>query len=1368
MRLARISKLVGFSTYIFAACLMLGAFAWAQAQVETQPAPTATVPRLIRINGTVRDEAGKPLNGNLGLTFTLYQDETGQSPVWQEVQTLHLDSGGRFSALLGATSDAGLPLEIFSASEARWLGIRPDGQGEQPRILLLSVAYALKAADSELLGGRPASAYVLADGQNNPAQPASIVPAVAAPSPSGVQVLTAGSGGILLSPTPQTVCAGLASDGAATANQLAKFTSACNIENSAIFESGGNVGIGNTAPAATLDVSGAAFIRGTLTLPPVSPATTTTGFDSNALVLQASAYNTTLSRGVPYIFEWQAEPVNNNTVATSATLNLLYGVTGSVSETGVSVNNKGIISFAPGQTFPGAGGNGTVTSVTTGAGLTGGPITGSGTISIPSAGVTNSMLANNSITVTAGGGLSGGGTVALGGTVTLTNTAPSSGGTVTSVASGTGLSGGPITGSGTLSLNTSFTDARYLQVAGGTLTGGLAGTTAAFSGGLAATTGAFAGTVTEAGSLLPGTGIATASKGFISNPFDLQASSFSSSTSKAITQDFRWQAEPTGNDTATPSGSLNLLFGSNGTSPAETGFSIGSDGLVTFATGQTFPGAGGNGTVSSVATGAGLTGGPITSNGTISIPSAGVTNAMLANSTIKVQAGTGLSGGGTVSLGGTITLTNTAPSSGGTVTSVASGTGLSGGPITGSGTLSLNTSFTDARYLQLAGGTLTGGLAGTTAAFTSGIFSGTLSAAGALLPGTGTATATQGYSSNPLDLQASAFSSSTSKAVTQDFRWMAESTGNDSSNPSGSLNLLFGSNGSSPAETGLSIASNGLITFAPGQTFAGGSGGGSGTVTTVNTGAGLTGGPITASGTISIPAAGVTNAMLANPSITVTAGSGLSGGGTVALGGTITLTNSAPSSGGTVTSVATGTGLTGGPITGSGTLSLNTTFTDKRYLQLAGGTLTGGLTGTTAAFTGGLTGTTAAFTGGLAATTGAFSGTVSEAGALLPDLGTATATQGYNSNALDLQTSSFSSTTTSAVTQDFRWLAEPTGNDSSSPSGSLNLLFGSNGNSPAETGLSIASNGLITFAPGQTFAGGSGGGSGTVTTVNTGAGLTGGPITASGTISIPAAGETNAMLANPSITVTAGSGLSGGGTVALGGTVTLASNLAGTTGGIAYFSNPTSVVSTASPTSGQILIGSTGNPPVLSTLTAGPNINITNSPGSVTISATGGSAAALPFFVTGGEHTGGVQAATKNLTRLWGILLPYNVTTTDITYDVTTADNTANTYDIGIFDNSGNLLADIGPTAGTTFAPAKAFQTLAWRQGSTTLAAGRYYLAFTTNCASACAAIAASTTYISFAINASAGASTGGALPSTMTPPADLWGTGNQPAIVIH
>ncbi len=454
MSFGRVSLRI-FSACLFP-CLFLGAFALAQVdgQASPQPASTATVPRLIRIQGAVRDEAGKPLSGSIGITFTLYSDENGPEAIWQENQNVQLDSAGSYSALLGASNEAGLPLEIFSAGEARWLGVRPDGQSEQPRILFLSVAYALKAADADMLGGRPASAFVLAGSQNSPAQPASGAQAGSANSQSGSQVLIAGSGKLPLVVSPETSCSSVTSDGTATANQIAKFTTACNIENSAIFESGGNVGIGNTSPAGTLDVSGTAFIRGSLSalggavIPPTGTATATQGYISNPLEFGASTFNTSLSKAVPYVFQWQAEPTGNDSTNTGATLNLLYGVSGFVSETGLSVAKNGILTFAPGQTFP--GGSGTVTSVGTGAGLTGGPITTTGTISIPAAGVANSMLANPSITVVAGSGLSGGGTVPLGGTVTLTNTA--SGGTVTSVGTGAGLTGGPITTTGTISI----------------------------------------------------------------------------------------------------------------------------------------------------------------------------------------------------------------------------------------------------------------------------------------------------------------------------------------------------------------------------------------------------------------------------------------------------------------------------------------------------------------------------------------------------------------------------------------------------------------------------------------------------------------------------------------------------------------------------------------------------------------------------------------------------------------------------------------------------------------------------------------------------------------------------------------------------
>ena len=88
-----------------------------------------------------------------------------------------------------------------------------------------------------------------------------------------------------------------------------------------------------------------------------------------------------------------------------------------------------------------------------------------------------------------------------------------------------------------------------------------------------------------------------------------------------------------------------------------------------------------------------------------------------------------------------------------------------------------------------------------------------------------------------------------------------------------------------------------------------------------------------------------TNAGLQNSSLTVTAGTGMSGGGSVALGGSVTLTNAGVRSvtgagtvtvsastgavtitgtggSGTVTSVATGNGLSGGTITTTGTLTV--------------------------------------------------------------------------------------------------------------------------------------------------------------------------------------------------------------------------------------------------------------------------------------------------------------------------------------------------------------------------------------------------------------------------------------------------------------
>ncbi|HWE85968.1 MAG TPA: hypothetical protein VG267_13565 [Terracidiphilus sp.] len=100
---------------------------------------------------------------------------------------------------------------------------------------------------------------------------------------------------------------------------------------------------------------------------------------------------------------------------------------------------------------------------------------------------------------------------------------------------------------------------------------------------------------------------ATASAAVNSPQFVLGASSYSSGTSSAVAQNFVWQVLATGNNTATPSGNLALLYGSGTHTPAATGLSILPTGIINWAAGQTFGGAGG-GTITGITTSSPLTG----------------------------------------------------------------------------------------------------------------------------------------------------------------------------------------------------------------------------------------------------------------------------------------------------------------------------------------------------------------------------------------------------------------------------------------------------------------------------------------------------------------------------------------------------------------------------------------------------------------------------------------------------------------------------------------------------------------------------------------------------------------------------------------
>jgi hypothetical protein len=164
----------------------------------------------------------------------------------------------------------------------------------------------------------------------------------------------------------------------------------------------------------------------------------------------------------------------------------------------------------------------------------------------------------------------------------------------------------------------------------------------------------------------------------------------------------------------------------------------------------------------------------------------------------------------------------------------------------------------------------------------------------------------------------------------------------------------------------------------------------------------------------------------------------------------------------------------------------------------------------------------------------------------------------------------------------------------------------------------------------------------------------------------------------------------------------------------------------------------------------------------------------LPWFTQPFSNGNGIAlSASTNKAYLYGVVLNYAVSTTQVTYYVATADNTSNTYDIGIYQGASGItdsqVTHIGSTAGTTFAPSTGWKTLSWT-GAATLQPGRYYLAITSSCTSSCAQLGSgsTTTGLTFDFNNSLGITTGGTLPSSITGPSDSYAVTSIPVWSVH
>ena len=202
------------------------------AQQSTASDANGIVPPLIQFSSVATDEGGNALSGVVSMTFSLYRSQQGGEPLWTETQkNVQLDSTGHYSVQLGITKAAGMPATLFASTELRWLGVRVDEQAELPRVLLVSVPYALKAGDATTIGGLPPSAFMLASPET-------------------------GSNGSALAASANAASSVPALSGTGKANYIPIWSSASKLGNSILFQSTAGIGIGTTAPSATLDVNG--------------------------------------------------------------------------------------------------------------------------------------------------------------------------------------------------------------------------------------------------------------------------------------------------------------------------------------------------------------------------------------------------------------------------------------------------------------------------------------------------------------------------------------------------------------------------------------------------------------------------------------------------------------------------------------------------------------------------------------------------------------------------------------------------------------------------------------------------------------------------------------------------------------------------------------------------------------------------------------------------------------------------------------------------------------------------------------------------------------------------------------------------------
>ena len=195
------------------------------------------VPEKMNYQVMLTDDSDVPLaDQTVTLFFTLYDAPTGGTLLWSESHDATTNSIGVTSVTLGSTS----PLVPYHVQTPTWMQVAVNGQAMSPRRELASSPYALHASDSEQLGMIVASEYALREDLFVPG---------AINTPSNPVDWT------MLKNVPAGFADGSDDVGGAGDGHSLDADDGSPID-AVYVDANGNVGIGVTAPANRLTVSG--------------------------------------------------------------------------------------------------------------------------------------------------------------------------------------------------------------------------------------------------------------------------------------------------------------------------------------------------------------------------------------------------------------------------------------------------------------------------------------------------------------------------------------------------------------------------------------------------------------------------------------------------------------------------------------------------------------------------------------------------------------------------------------------------------------------------------------------------------------------------------------------------------------------------------------------------------------------------------------------------------------------------------------------------------------------------------------------------------------------------------------------------------